>query len=187
MKYSIVIFMGALVLGSACRKESPLKPLTEYESADLQARTYNFQVYPGSTFLEKQTEQLRKAHFVTQPSATEAPPMAIYDTEASLDQVASFYAEKYGYKLAENATNNFSPARPEAYYTSGDLAKDVQQIKSVLDKLGAQTDLSKSRGGYRGAHINPSENMPRVTLQRPYFDLINSQVVDRTLIVMVRE
>ena len=184
-RFAVVVALAAIA--GACREESPLKPLTEYESADLQARTYNFQVYPASTFLEKQTEQLRKAHFVMQPTATEAPPMAMYDTDAALDQVAAFYAEKYGYKLAENSTNNFSPARPEAYYTGGDLSKDVQQIKPVLDKLGSQTDVSKAVGEYRGAHINPSENMPRVTLQRPYFDLVNSRVVDRTLILMVRE
>lgn len=170
-----------------CRKESPLRPLSEYESADLQARTYNFQVYPGARFLEKQTELLRRAHFVMQPNATEAPPMAMYDTEAALDQVAQFYADRYGYKLAANQTNNFSSVQPDAFYTSGDLAKDVQTIKPVLDQLEVQTDLSKASGEYRAAHISPSENMPRVSLQRPYFDLISGQVVDRTQILLVRE
>jgi hypothetical protein len=179
--------MLVVLAAIGCRKESPLRPLSEYESADLQARTYNFQVYPQARFLEKQTELLRRAHFVMQPKATEAPPMAMYDTEAPLDQVAQFYADRYGYKLAANQTNDFSSVKPDAYYASGDLAKDVQTIKPVLDQLKVQPDLSKAVGEYRAVHINPSENMPRVSLQRPYFDLINGQVVDRTQILLVRE
>ena len=187
MRVAAAALVVLALTGIGCRRESPLKPLSEYESADLQARTYNFQVYPQSKFLEKQTELLRKAHFVMQPTATEAPPMAMYEVDAPLEQVASFYADKYGYKVAENATNNFSSAKPEAYYSSGDLAKDVAGIKPVLEKLKSTTDVSSAVGAYRGAHINPSENMPRVTLQRPYFDLVNGQVVDKTLILMVRE
>lgn len=113
--------------------------------------------------------------------------MAIYDTEAALDQVAQFYADRYGYKLAANETNNFSTLKPDAYYSSGDLGKDVQAIKPVLDQLNVPTDVSKASGEYRAVHINPSENMPRVSLQRPYFDLISGQVVDRTQILLVRE
>src|SRR5688500_14289657 len=187
MRIVLTAVIAVSLAGVGCRRESPLKPLSEYESADLQARTYNFQVYPQAKFLEKQTELLRKAHFVLQPTASEAPPMAMYESDAPLEQVAGYYAEKYGYKVAENETNNFSSAKPEAYYTGGDLGKDVASIKPVLDKLEAKTDISKATGTYRGAHINPSANMPRVTLQRPYFDLINSQVVDKTLILLVRE
>ena len=180
-------FILAASLMMACQKESAIKPLSEYESADLQARAYNFQVYPGARFLEKQTELLRKAHFVMAPNATEAPPMAMYDTEASLDQVAKFYADKYGYELAANETNNFSSVKPEAYLISGNLSTDAQNIKPIIEKLGVPSDLSKAQGEYRGAHISPAENMPRVTVQRPYFDVANSQTVDRTLILMVRE
>jgi hypothetical protein len=32
--------------------------------------------------------------------------------------------------------------------------------------------------------IDPKPNRPRVTIQRPYFDVVNSQVVDRTIILM---
>jgi hypothetical protein len=171
----------------ACQRESAIKPLSEYESADLQARAYNFQVYPAARFLEKQTELLRKAHFVMAPNATEAPPMAMYDTDAPLDDVAKFYAGKYGYELAANETNNFSSVKPEAYFMSGNLAADAQNIKPILEKLKVPADLARAQGEYRGAYISPAENMPRVNLQRPYFDVANSQTVDRTLILMVRE
>lgn len=182
--FTLVMFAGVL---AACQRESELEPLSEYESADLQARAYNFQVYPGARFLQAQTDVLRRAHFVIQPKATEAPPLAMYDTQAPLEEVAKFYAQRYGYQVAANQTNNFSAAKPNAYYTSGDLAKDVQQVLPILEKLEMKTDASKARGEYRGVHIDPSQNMPRVTLQRPYFDVVNSQVVDRTLILMVRE
>jgi hypothetical protein len=177
----------AVVALVGCQRESEMEPLSEYESADLQARAYNFQVYPGARFLQAQTDVLRRAHFVIQPKATEAPPMAMYDSEAPLDQVANFYAERYGYQLAANSTNNFSSVKPNAYYTGGDLTKDVAQVKPILDQLKMNTDISEAKGEYRGVHIDPSENMPRVTLQRPYFDVVNGQVVDRTLILMVRE
>ena len=46
-------------------------------------------------------------------------------------------------------------------------------------------DVSKARH-VRAAEIAPRPNRPRVTIQRPYFDLTTSQVVDRTLILMSR-
>jgi len=183
----LLLFCSIMVL-SGCRKEETLQPLSEYESADVQARAYNFQVYPGAKFLEAETALLRRAHFVLQPEATEAPPMALYETDAPLEDVTKFYAEKYGYpRVAENELNNFSSARPAAYFTTGDLAKDTEQVKPILEKLKATVDTSKAVGAYRGAHISATGNMPRVTLQRPYFNLVRGEVVDKTLIVMVRE
>lgn len=185
--WMILSFCSIVVL-SGCRKEETLQPLSEYESADVQARAYNFQVYPGAKFLEAETALLRRAHFVLQPDATEAPPMAMYETETPLDDVAKFYAEKYGFpRVAENELNNFSSARPAAYFTTGDLAKDTAQVKPILEKLKSTVDTGKAIGPYRGAHISATGNMPRVTLQRPYFNLVRGEVVDRTLIVMVRE
>ena len=59
------------------------------------------------------------------------PPIAIYDTDAPLDKVAEFYAQSYGYnKVAPDATNNLSSAKPPAYYRTGDLAKDVAGNRS---------------------------------------------------------
>lgn len=177
-------FVLILGLAGGCTDEPEVEPLTSYEAADLQARVYNFQVYPGARFLERETETLRKAHFVMQPDAKTAPPMAMYDTDAPLEQVAAFYAEKYGFELAPEKGPAEPP--PAAYYTTGDLAADAAAIKPLVEKMKLSTDVTKAAGTYRGAHINPAMNMPRVTLQRPYFDVVTSQVVDRTLILLVK-
>jgi len=184
----MILVLVSIVVLSGCRKEETLQPLSEYESADVQARAYNFQIHPGAKFLEAETALLRRAHFVLQPDATEAPPMAMYETDAPLEEVATYYAEKYGFpRVAENELNNFSSAKPAAYFTTGDLAKDTEQVKPILEKLKSTVDTSKAAGPYRGAHISATGNMPRVTLQRPYFNLVRGEVADRTLIVMVRE
>jgi hypothetical protein len=121
------------------------------------------------------------------PNEPEAPPTAIYDTDASLEDVANFYAKSYGYtSVAPDATNNLSAAKPQAYYRSGDLATDNKTIVPLLKQMGVQSDTGKAVGGYRAAEITPRPNRPRVTVQRPYFDVTKSQVVDRTLILMAR-
>jgi len=76
-----------------------------------------------------------------------------------------------------------SAAKPSAYYRTGDLS-EAKQLASLLEKLGVKADLSKAEGPYRGAEIAAAPNRPRVTIQRPYFDFLKSQVVDRTIIVM---
>lgn len=163
------------------------EPLSDAESADVQAKAFNFQVYPGAQFLDGQTDLLRRAHFVMQPDAVDAPPLAVYDTDGSLGDVAKFYAEKYGYTLAENEANDFKTIKPSAYYLTGDLAADAAGIAPVAEKLQTGTDISKATGSYRGAYFEAQTSLPRVSLQRPYFDIAKSEVIDRTLIVMVRE
>ncbi|HVR42278.1 MAG TPA: hypothetical protein VMS56_02435 [Thermoanaerobaculia bacterium] len=179
--------LAALVAMAGCREE-PLEPLGAEETAELQARTYNFQVYPGARFLEAQTDVLRRAHFVMLPDAVEAPPMAMYETEAPVDEVARWYASAYGYsEVAEDDVNEFSSVRPPAYFTSGDLAADAAAILPILEKLGLELSVDRISGTWNGAHIAPREEFPRVTLQRPYVDFVNDRPVDRTLILMVRE
>ena len=46
--------------------------------------------------------------------------------------------------------------------------------------------LSKAVGSYKGAYVSPRPNRPQVTIQRPYFDVTTSKVVDRTMILMSR-
>lgn len=170
-----------------CQQEKAT-PLSEYESADVAAAAYNFQVYPGATFLPHITDLLRKAHFAIHPQAKEAPPIAVYETSGTVEEVAGFYAERYGYgPVAPDASNAFSAAPPGAYFTAGDLQKDAQGAKPVMEKMKIASDISKAVGNYRGAHVNPTENFPRVTIQRPYFDIQKSTVVDKTLIIMVKE
>jgi hypothetical protein len=175
-----------MLLILACGGERA-EPLSDQESAEVQAKAFNFQVYPGAQFADAQTDLLRRAHFVMQPDAVDAPPLAVYETDAPLEDVAKFYAEKYGYTLAENEANSFKTTKASAHYLTGDIGADTQAIAPVIEKLGTGTDVSKASGTYRGAYFEAQETLPRVNLQRPYFDISKSEVVDRTLIVMVRE
>lgn len=178
----------ALVLAAiGCRKEAD-RPVAEYEVAGLQARAYNFQVYPGSTFLKEQTDILRRGSLKMHAYLTEAPPMAMYETGATIDEVAEFYRDKYGYaRIAENEMNSFSAAKPNAYFSTGDLRADLESIRPLIDELKLKVEYGKVGGKYRGAYLAPKPGMPRVTLQRPFFDLVRNEVIDRTLIVLVRE
>jgi hypothetical protein len=186
LKRIAALLLVALAL-MACRKEK-VQPMSEYESAEVQARAYNFLVFPGAKLLQAQIDLLKKASFVLQPELKEAPAMTMYDTDAPLEQVAAFYAGKYGYPaVAPSEREDFSAVKPKAYYTAGDLGQDAAHIKPVLEKLRLSSDISAAVGKYRGAYLAPQTNLPRVTLQRPYFDVVNRKVVDRTLILMVRE
>jgi hypothetical protein len=147
---------------------------------------FSFVVYPGSRYLGQLSETTKNAHRTMSPGA-EPPPIAIYDTDAPVEQVAEYYAKEYGYKeIAADQTNNLSAAKPPAYYRTGDLHTDAVAIQDLLKKMGMPTDISKAQGAYRAADILPRPNRPRVTVQRPYFDATTSTVVDRTLILMAR-
>ncbi|HEU5163422.1 MAG TPA: hypothetical protein VFV54_09780 [Thermoanaerobaculia bacterium] len=181
----LMVAAAALVLAVSCREEK-LEPVAPGDAAEVQATAYNFHVFPGARFLEQQTDVLRRSHFVLHPDAADAPPMAMYEADAPVDQVAAFYAEKYGYgAIAENAGPE-GAEKPKAYFTSGDLSESLA-IKPITEKLGMQLKFEGLSGPWRGAHIAPRPDMPRVTLQRPYFDYVNDRVVDKTLILMVRE
>lgn len=147
---------------------------------------FSFVVYPGSRYLGQLTETTKNAHRIVTPGQ-EPPPTAIYDTDAPVEQVAEFYAKEYGYKeIAPDMTNNLSAAKPPAYYRTGDLTADVKGIEPLLKQMNVPTDVSKAVGAYRAADILPRPNRPRVTVQRPYFDVTTSQVVDKTIILMSR-
>ena len=147
---------------------------------------FSFVVYPGSRYLGQLSETTKNAHRTMSPG-TEPPPIAIYDTDAPVEQVAEYYAKEYGYKeIAADQTNNLSAAKPPAYYRTGDLHADAVAIEDLLKKMNMPTDVSKAQGAYRAADILPRPNRPRVTVQRPYFDATTSTVVDRTLILMAR-
>ena len=147
---------------------------------------FSFVVYPGSRYLGQLTETTKNAHRIVSPGQ-EPPPTAIYDTDAPVEQVAEYYAKEYGYKeVAPDMTNNLSAAKPPAYYRTGDLASDTQAIAPLLQQMNVPADVSKATGSYRAADISPRPNRPRVTVQRPYFDVTTSQVVDKTLILMSR-
>jgi hypothetical protein len=161
---------------AGCRRE-------EKSEAPKEQPVFTFTVYPGARYLAPLTELAKRAA-ITQPN--QPPPLvAIYDIDAPLDTVANFYVKSYGYAgIAPDASNNLSAAKPPAYYRSGDLQSDVKAIESLLQKLQQKVDLSKAQGKYRAVEIESKMNRPRVTIQRPYFDVTQSQVVDRTIILM---
>lgn len=167
----------ALIALASCHKEQTATSQPEPEA-------FSFVVYPGAQYLQELTDLDKKADAVTHPNGP-IPPLAIYDTDAPLDTVADYYVKQYGYaKIAPDATNNLSAARPQAYYRAGDLHDDVVPIEALLHKLGVNTDISKAQGKYRAVEIDAKKNRPRVTIQRPYFDVLKSQVIDRTMILM---
>jgi hypothetical protein len=156
----------------------------EEEYAEPEA--FSFVVYPGSRYLGQLTETTKNAHKIYNPNAA-PPPTAIYDTDASLETVADYYVKQYGYKeIAQDSTNNLSAAKPNAYWRNGDLAADAKAIEGLTKQLGLNTDITKAAGAYRAVEVAPRPNRPRVVIQRPYFDVTTSQVVDRTLILMSR-
>src|SRR5439155_11466098 len=138
--------------------------------------SFAFTVYPGAQYLAPLTELFKRSATVTNPNQP-PPPLAIYDTDADLETVANFYAKSYEYgTVAADATNNLSAAKPRAYYRTGDLQADVKAIEPLLQKLNQKVDLSKAQGKYRAAEIEAKPpTRPRVTIQRPYFDLTKSQ------------
>lgn len=160
---------------AACKGE-------EEEYAEPEA--FSFVIYPGSRYLGQLTEKTKEAHKIVKPGS-EPPPTAIYDAEASVEEVATYYAKQYGYAQVAPAPAP-GQAKPQAYYSTGDLAADNQPLAPILPQLNLQTDLSKAVGSYRGAFVSPRPNRPQVTIQRPYFDVTTSKVVDRTLILMSR-
>ena len=160
---------------TGCKKERPAE-----------SEAFKFVVYPGAQYLSQLTELTKQAQTIYNPNAPTAAT-AIYDTDAPLEQVANYYAKEYGFgNIAPDATNNLSAAKPRAYYRVGDLHADNEGIAPVLAKLKITADLSKAQGKYRSAEIDRKPNRPHVTVQRPYFDLTKSQVVDRTIILMAR-
>lgn len=166
----------AAALFTACKGEE------EYAEPE----AFSFVVYPGSRYLGQLTEMTKNAHKVLNPNVA-PPPTAIYDTDAAIETVADYYVKQYGYKeIAQDSTNNLSAAKPPAYWRSGDLTVDAKQIEGLAKQLGLNTDVTKAAGAYRAVDIAPRPNRPRVVVQRPYFDVTTSQVVDRTLILMSR-
>lgn len=188
MKRILATLLVVATVGLAgCRKE-PVKVISEYESGELAAQVYNFQVYPGAKFLRKQSELIRKAYYVMNPGAKVAPGMAMYVTDAPLEKVAEYYRKKAGWlSIAPFREVAGSIQTEHAYFHSGDLGVDARGIATLLPKLGITTDLSKVSEPYRAAHIDSNGNLPRFDIQRPWLDLLTGKVHDQTLILMVRE
>lgn len=147
-----------------------------------ESEPFSFVIYPGSRYLGQLTEATKQAHRLIAPEQ-EPPPTAIYDTEAPLDEVAAHYAKQYGYDLSAAA----APGKEQkVMQRTGELATDVKAIEPLLRQMNMPTDVSKASGTYKAIELAPKPNRPRVTIQRPYFDVTTSEVVDRTMILMSR-
>ena len=171
----LALLLLATLLVAACKGD-------EEEYAEPEA--FSFVIYPGSRYLGQLTEKTKQAHKIANPNA-EPPPTAVYDADATVEEVAQYYAKEYGYaEVAAEAGSG--AAKPRAYYRTGDLATDNKPLAPLLPQLQLQTDLSKAVGNYKGAYVSPRPNRPQVTIQRPYFDVTTSKVVDRTMILMSR-
>ena len=176
MRTLLAALVAAALMFTGCKGE---EDYTEPEA-------FSFVVYPGAKYLGQLTETTKNAHKVLNPG-NEPPPTAIYDTDAPMEQVAEYYAKEYGYNgVAPDQTNNLSAAKPPAFYRTGNLGDDAKAIAELLKKMNLPTDVTKASGLYKAAEIQSRPNRPRVTVQRPYFDVTTSQVVDRTLILMSR-
>ena len=117
----------------------------------------------------------------------EPPPAALYDTDATVQEVAEFYATEYGYAtITPEPVDERDPDGPRAFYRSGDIAADLRAIQPMLNRIHLHPDVSKGKGRYKGATIRSHGNSPRVSISRPYFDVTTNTVVDRTLILMMR-
>lgn len=172
---AVAVVLLTVVALTGCRSEKT-------ESSE--PATFTFTVYPGSKYQAPLTELFKRAATVINPNTT-PPPIAIYDTDAPIEAVANYYAKTYGYtNVASDATNNLSSAKPPAYYRNGDLSTDIKGVEPLMKKLNLNVNVAKAQGKYRAVEIESKMNRPRVTIQRPYFDVINSQVVDRTMILM---
>src|SRR3954451_11225096 len=112
------------------------------ETADKDGGAITFPVYPGARSLPELTELFKRGSAVNSPGHP-VPPQIIYDTEASLEDVAAFYAKENGFgKVAPDSSGNMSSVAPPAYYLSGDMHNDTTALKPILDKLNMKVDLS---------------------------------------------
>lgn len=175
LKYLMLV---AVIAVAGCKGEK--------KAESTEPASFAFTNYPGSRYLQQVTEVFKQASKAYHPNE-EVPPMAVYDSDAPLETVAEFYAKAYGYtNIAPDATNDLSSAKPPAYYRTGDMAADIKAATDMIQKLNLKVDTSKAVGTYRAAEIAAKPNRPHVTVQRPYFDVTTSQVVDRTIILMAR-
>lgn len=172
----LLVLLLVLLAVAGCRKE---KSDEEDE--------FSFVVYPGARYLPQLTDVAKQAAKIFRPNLAEVPPTAIYDSEASVDDVANYYVKAYGYdSIAATGPTDPNAPKPNAFRRTGDLQTDMKAIEPLLPKLNLHPDGSKAVGAYNAVEIAGKPNRPHVTIQRPYFDSTTSQVVDRTIILMSR-
>ena len=145
-----------------------------------------FVVYPNAQALPQLTDLFKRGAQAIAPDRP-IPPQQLFDVDAPVDEVATFYAKENGFpSVAPDATGNLSSVKPPAYFRTGDLGVDAAGMQPILQKLNMNVDITKAKGTYRAAEVSANGEKPRVTVQRPYFDPNKQQVIDRTLIIMAK-
>lgn len=157
---------------------------SDHQEADRGVAAYS---YPGARQLHQQEVILHRAHALLNPGA-DAREIVILETADSVESVALFYAARYGIRqVVEDTVNDFSATLPPAYYREGDIGEDVRQYAHIVAALGLPFDPESISGSYRGAQINGTSTQPTITIQRPYIELPNGTIVDRTVILISKE
>lgn len=184
----IVVNVMFLAITAGCRKEPVLEPLPPSEAAAIRAQAWDFHVYPGATELGAQEDLLRRASLALDPAKKEPPALGMWDTDDPLEDVAAFYSGKYQYgEISPSDAPLPDGSKPLAWRSEGDLATDAAAIRPVLERLGMKSDTTAAIGTYRSVTMRGTTGLPRVSIQRPYFDVFEGKVVDRTLVLLVRE
>ena len=167
--------MAALVAAclAGCRSE-PVR-VSSYEWIDPAAEKAPFPVFPGSTVLADQTDLVRRARVLMLPKGVPAPRLIVFDTDAPIDEVAAWFAERH-------ASPEGTPAAVRR--VAGDLAADETALAPILAKLGHKYTPGVGRGACVSAEIAGGGGRPSVSLRRPWRDFVHDRVVDRTLIMI---
>lgn len=139
-------------------------------------------------YLARQTVLLERAQSLMNPDTSGRAKLALLDTADPFEDILHCYASLYQVEyIANNQHNDLSAVPPAAFRFQGDVAADLQTIRPVLDALGQAPNGPQPSTPYAGATFLPRDGRPRVSLQRPYYDLVDGRIVDRTLILLVNE
>ncbi|MFA6958781.1 MAG: hypothetical protein WC538_23165 [Thermoanaerobaculia bacterium] len=148
--------------------------VASYEWRDPAAMEAPLPVAPGATLLPGPTDLMRRARVVLRGRAPDdRRRLALFESDAALDEVAKYYAAALGGGSGAPAT---------VVRSAGDFARDEATLAPLLGKLG-QPFTPGAKGPYLGVEIT-APGRPRVSLQRPYRDFVADRIVDRTLIVV---
>lgn len=167
--------LAAMLFAAACRGEA-LGTRTSYVFKDPRlTKLEQVIVFPGALGMEEMTRLLTKAR-----GEGFNGELALYETDAGIEEVASYYASAYG----EASSEGDAPAPVVLENGAGDFASDEAALAPLFATLGLELSRGRITGHYRTIVVQPSGSNPTISLQRPYRDLVRDEIVDRTLIMI---
>lgn len=149
--------------------------MASYVWTDPAAGTGAFPEFPGATVLREQSGLLHRAYAILQPKGERPKRVLMYESDASLEAVAAFYAKLY-------ASGDGAPAPVQR--GTGDLAADELALAPLLAKLGHRFTPGIGKGAYSTAQVSGGPGRAKISIQRPWRDFIGDRVVDTTLILV---